>query len=156
MNTLSINHNAKAIVMWTFPTHADIANTTGLFAKALSADTVTDYLTGANAEKVTASGVDRVDVAQWTLSSSGTSLISVVYLGDEDTFDTVRIPLLNPMSVMTIWGKAEWILNGDEGLVKEGLTKNEVSIIFVESGSASGEGEYHGKPLGDEESLDDN
>lgn len=79
MNMLSINHNAKGIVMWDYPTSEELGDVTSALARVLASRDVTRFLLGAPtvALKVT-SGQQRIDAAGWRVGNR--MLVSILYL----------------------------------------------------------------------------
>ncbi|KAJ5408879.1 hypothetical protein N7509_002762 [Penicillium cosmopolitanum] len=67
MMMLSLNHNAKGIVMWIWPTTAQISNVTRQLGTILVNNSVTAFLLGARNVKLTAVGQTEMDVAGWRL-----------------------------------------------------------------------------------------
>ena len=130
MNMLSINHNAKAIVMWDFPTQPDLASTTGQLSRTLVAQDVTSFLVGSATIPLQANGADRIDAAGWTVGSQ--MLVSVVFLQYDDAPGDITIAL--PESASSIasisWGAGGWNIEGGM-LVKKGLTALEVDLLTL-------------------------
>ena len=69
MAMLGINHNAKGVVAWQFPTTAGIEKITSKLAKVITAQDVTEMLLGANAVALRVSGQSRVDAAAWVVGN---------------------------------------------------------------------------------------
>ena len=113
MALLSINHNAKGIVAWDFPTTDELNNATSKLAQMLTASDVTAMLLGTNAQPLTVSlsgsntSAAGVDAAAWIVGSS--MLVSVVSLEYGSVTGDVSVAL--PATVGTIsavkWGNGD-------------------------------------------------
>lgn len=129
MNMLFINHGAKGIAMWSYPTEPGLINVTSALSKALTTRTVTDFLLGTNPVKVDVKGVDRVDAAAWTVGNS--TLVSVVnmnYVPSPMANASLAIEGLGSVGEV-VWGSG-WGIGG-AGLWKSGLDALEVDIFIV-------------------------
>ena len=135
MDVLRVNHGAKALVAWTFPTQPDLVTVTSQMAKVLTSSDVTGFLLGAKpmaAEvKVSNGTLSDADAAVWMLG--GKMLVSFVSLDYEDIAGTVSISL--PASATAVnsllWGNGGWTLE-EGGLVKNGLSGLEVDVVVLE------------------------
>lgn len=136
MNMLSINHAAKGVNMWDFPTSADVLAVTNRLATVLTTNTVANFLLGTPLyQKLGITGATRVDVAAWVGPSS--MLLSVVNLnyGNLEGKITVNLPKGAKVTSVTsnIWGDVQWMIN--EGKVEaNGLLGLEVSLVILELG----------------------
>ena len=150
MTMLSVNHGAKGVVSWVYPSQADIMNSTSQLAKALKSNEVAALLLGANPVPAEVRGANRVDAATWTLGTR--MLISIVSL--EATGQTRDIEIALPGDaaavVATPWGANGWAVDGDR-LHKRTLKALECSLILVEL-----EGREEDEYLGDDTEEDEN
>ena len=112
MTMLSVNHGAKGIIMWTFPTTPDLTNVTSKLAKVLTG-VCAGYLLGA--EILTGLAVDgagAIDASAWRVDDS--ILISIVNSDYQDTEESITIDL--PVGVIAtsitsvLWGDGGWRL----------------------------------------------
>lgn len=110
MTLLSVNHGAKGIIMWTFPTTPDLTDVTSRLAKVLTG-TCAGYLLGADI--ITGLAVDRtsaVDASAWRVGNS--ILLSIVNSDYQDMTGPVTLHLpaeIFATSISTVlWGDAEW------------------------------------------------
>ena len=90
---LFINHGAKGIIGWLFPTTPELTSMLSEMAKVVTDEKVTALLLGDNPRRLEVGveeGVD-IDVAAWIVGR--TMLVSVVYLGLEDTKSPVVVKL---------------------------------------------------------------
>lgn len=139
MDFLFLNHGAKALVAWNWPTTDDLAATTGALSKVLTSQEVTGFLLGTQPLALTVNiegdGAD-VDVAGWRVG--GRILVSVVWMS-YNAYDGV-ISVVFPGSVgdiETLWpiggNGTSWHASGN-GISKTGLTALEVSLLLVDLG----------------------
>ena len=131
MNMLFVNHGAKGIAMWDYPTEPDLANVTSVLSKALTSANVSSFLLGSFVSALGVEGMTRVDAAGWTVGNQ--MLISVV------NKNYVDLPLANvsislPTTAASVgqaaWG-APWSLEGNK-LVKTGLGALEVNLFVIQ------------------------
>ncbi|KAL1984251.1 hypothetical protein VTN96DRAFT_9303 [Rasamsonia emersonii] len=129
MNLLSINHNAKGIVMWSYPTEPDLEDVTSSLSKVLAAPNVTSFLLGAPTTALKTAGADRIDAAGWQVGKQ--MLVSILYLEYIDSDSQVTISLPTPASSVTqvLWGTG-WTVSGGN-LVKNGLKGLEADLLIV-------------------------
>ncbi|KAF2119613.1 hypothetical protein BDV96DRAFT_349968 [Lophiotrema nucula] len=107
---LRINHGAKGIVAWIYPTTDVLEEVTGAFARQVIANpTITEYWLG-NTTRVNlkASGVDPafVDAAAWIKGDE--ALVSIVSVRDEELKGPIQLRngdfVFRAVEVETIWG----------------------------------------------------
>jgi len=130
MNMLFINHGAKGIATWDYPTEPGIANITSALSKVLTSSTITSFLVGSFTTALEATGLGRVDVASWTVGKS--MLVSVVnknYIESPEANITIALPGSAAGIGQVVWGKG-WTVSGNT-LVKTGLDALEVDIFTV-------------------------
>lgn len=135
MNMLSINHNAKGIVMWDYPTEADIRDVTSKLSQILTKSSITKFLLGAPTHNlaVTSASDYRLDAAAWVVGSQ--ALVSVV--GMEYVSSTSNYSIALPAGVKatgvseTLWGSA-WNVGSDGALWKNGLDALEFDFLVVD------------------------
>ncbi|KAL9591701.1 MAG: hypothetical protein Q9179_007461, partial [Wetmoreana sp. 5 TL-2023] len=81
MLLLSVNHGAKGIVAWSFPTTREIVDMTGFLTKVVQGHGFEEFVLGARRENVpVVGGEGMVDAAAWRRGKA--MLISVVSTGD--------------------------------------------------------------------------
>ncbi|EED13907.1 conserved hypothetical protein [Talaromyces stipitatus ATCC 10500] len=134
MTMLSINHAAKGIVMWDFPTSAEILNVTDSLASVLTSEEMTGFLVGAPInQQLDVYGGNRIDVAAWAKGDQ--LLMSILNLNYVDLAGEVIIRLpkgVSPWSaVSTLWGVPEWKVK-DGALTTNGLGGLAVSILVID------------------------
>jgi hypothetical protein len=133
MNVLSVNHKAKGIVMWDFPTTADILNVTNRLAAVLTKEPVAGFLVGARlVQRLGVVGAGNVDAAAWV--KDGEVLVSVVNLDYGDTISNVTVSLPEDVKVTevsrSLWGDACWSAHGNRISV-DSLMGLEVSLLLL-------------------------
>jgi hypothetical protein len=135
MNILSINHRAKGIVMWDYPTTAEILNVTNALAAVFTSERIASYLLGAPlTTSLNVIGAERVDAAIWVAEDS--VLLSVVNLnyGNINSNITIHLPFGIQLSgkVETLWGSAEWKTGAQQNqMTASGLLGLEASLLVV-------------------------
>ena len=112
MTMLGINHRAKGVVSWIFPTTPDITNVTSFLAPVLTT-ACAKYLLGSEIiTGLTASGAEMIDASAWRLGNS--LLVSIVNTADDDTTGSVVLDLPAGMTAIsiesTLWGDGQWEL----------------------------------------------
>jgi hypothetical protein len=120
---LFINHGAKGIVGWLFPTTAELTSVMSAVAKIVTSDEVTGLLLGDNPRSLDVEANEAVDVdaAAWIVGSK--MMISIVYLGLEDTEFPVVVKL--PSNVKSETARQLWpivdgpLLHSQDGAIGE-------------------------------------
>ncbi|KEQ91479.1 hypothetical protein AUEXF2481DRAFT_69850 [Aureobasidium subglaciale EXF-2481] len=133
MNMLSINHAAKGIVMWDFPTKADILDVTNRLAAVLTKEPVADFLVGAPLlQELKVVGAGNVDAAAWVKEDE--VLISIVNLDYGNTASNVTVILPGEVEVTKVsksfWGDTSWSTHGNR-LTVSSLMGLEVSLLLL-------------------------
>lgn len=113
MTMLSVNHAAKGIVMWDFPTAADVLDVTNKLAGVLTSGEVTEFLLSSPlTQTLEVKGASRVDAAAWI--GGETMLLSIVNLNYGNLKGNISVSLpagVNSISEM-LWGHIEWTAEG--------------------------------------------
>lgn len=132
MAMLSINHAAKGIVAWDWPTVPDIAAVTSQLAKVITVAPVSRFLLGsATNMKLPVKGQSRIDVSAWILN--GQMLVSIVnmdYLASRNNV-SITLPAAIASLSSTAWGQGNWSFRG-ETLYKVGLSSLEVDLLIFD------------------------
>lgn len=130
MNMLFINHGAKGIAMWDYPTVPSIANITSLLSEALTSELVTPFLLGSFFQAVDVVGLQRVDVAYWSLGNR--TLVSVVnknYIDSPAAHLSISLPRSFGQVGQVVWGSG-WSVDGGN-LTKVGIEALSVDLFVV-------------------------
>ena len=112
MTMLSINHGAKGIIMWIFPTTAGLTDVTSRLARVLTGICATYILGAEPMTEPAVDGVSAIDVSAWKTGDS--ILVSIVNSAHENT--TGRISLSLPRGLLAtnirqvLWGDGGWHL----------------------------------------------
>lgn len=130
MNILSLNHNAKGIVMWTYPTNQWLMDVASDLSKVLVTPEVTWFLLEAPTVPLKVDA-ERIDAAGWRIGNR--MLISIVYMKYQDLQSQVTVTL--PPGACSInrvlWGSSGWEVSEGQ-LVKDNLTGLETDLLVVE------------------------
>ena len=135
MNMISVNHGAKGIVMWDYPSEPGIYDITSALSKVLGSEIVGGFLLNSFVEgTLPVVGSKRVDVSAWTVGNQ--MLVTVVNLKYEDTVAvaTVQLPAVAKSVSSVLWGSGNWTV-GDGTISKTGLTGLGVDILILDLAS---------------------
>jgi hypothetical protein len=139
MTLLAVNHGAKGIVMWDYPTSADVLNVTNHLASILTNQTVADFLLSTPLTQTLAvSGASRVDAAIWINEISGQALLSIVNLNYGDIQDSLQISAPNGTSFTSVteilWGDLSWDIEDDQTVASSsGMLGLQVSVLLLDT-----------------------
>lgn len=130
MNMLFVNHGAKGIAMWDYPTEPDLANITSLLSQTLTSANISSFLLGSFVSALSVDGMTRVDAAGWTVGNQ--MLVSVVNKNYVDSpLANLSIAFPGATSVGQVaWGTG-WTVSGEK-LVKTGLDALEVDLFIIQ------------------------
>ena len=131
MNQLALNHGAKSIMLWTFPTLDDLATANSQQSKVLTKSPVLEFVTGAQPRAISVDGFELLDVSYWIVEQQ--AMVSVVNLEYADTSSAVKITL--PFTASSIisspWGDVSWELSGNM-LNVQGLDALVTSLVVLD------------------------
>jgi hypothetical protein len=135
MAMLFVNHGAKGIVAWNFPTTKELAEVTASLAKALGADDVTGLLLGAKPMVLGSEGLAKgdLDIVSWKVGKK--MLVSIIYVGLGEYVGDSSISLLAKAKGMRqIWpaGTSTGWQVQDEKLKKSGIEAMEVTLMVLD------------------------
>ncbi|KAL8727126.1 MAG: hypothetical protein Q9166_006259 [cf. Caloplaca sp. 2 TL-2023] len=140
MVLLSVNHGAKGIVMWQFPTAGEIVGVASEFSRRVvnAGEGFVKFVLGAEREMVRVSGdgagVGFVDAAMWR--AGGQVMVSVVNAGEERVEGDVRLDLGERLQIKeagrNLWGRGGWSDQGRRTLVRSGMEGVESFVFLVE------------------------
>ena len=148
MDVLAVNHNAKGLVAWTYPTDPALEDIRSQLAKVLTAEGPTKFLLGADAMQLQVEGASDVDAAGWVVG--GQMLVSIVNTADAEVSNEVRVGIPGDVQVASVnevlWGSAPTLSDGS--LVKSNVQSLEVDIVVLDlAGSAQGGSKRLQRPL---------
>ncbi|KAF2811822.1 uncharacterized protein BDZ99DRAFT_475330 [Mytilinidion resinicola] len=140
MAALRLNHGAKGVVAWIYPTDGAVEDAMSGLAKVVTGDLATTFLLYTSPSDVVVDGVDAglVDVKHWWGGeASGKALVTLVYMGYSDVATSVRLSLQGK-SVRAVesvlYGSEEWSVEDGKLVRQGGLEALEVGIFLVEVG----------------------
>jgi hypothetical protein len=133
MNMLSVSHAAKGIVMWDFPTKAEILDVTDKLAAVLTKEPVAGFLVGARlVQELMVTGAGNIDAAAWVRDNE--VLVSVVNLDYNDIKSNITVSLPDGVKATevsrSLWGDACWSVH-DNKLFIDSLMGLEVSLSLL-------------------------
>jgi hypothetical protein len=132
MMMLSINHDAKGITYWIYPSTEDVNIGSGALGNVLKTEPALDFLFGANAIKtLQVQGEPLVDASAWIVGSEMmVGVVSEEYV-NYDSLVTITLPEAAISIAQVLYGNSSWTLKGNQ-LSKTGLQGLEVSILILD------------------------
>ncbi|KAG4029005.1 hypothetical protein MFRU_018g01100 [Monilinia fructicola] len=128
MMMLSVNHNAKGITYWIYPSTDSVNSGSGVLGKVLQSAPAIDFLSGTNAIK--GGGTEHLDVSAWILEDR--MMVGIVngdYIDSKNEV-TINLPAYVTSLNQTLYGGSNWTVS--EGKVsKLGLKGLEIDILVV-------------------------
>ena len=136
MTMLSINHGAKGIIMWTFPTTAELTDVTSRLARVLTS-VCAKYILGADIMTEPAiDGANDIDVSAWKTGNS--ILVSIVNSAYENTTGPISVSLpgglLATSITQVLWGDGGWHLTSTSSashLERSGIQSLSTDILIL-------------------------
>lgn len=137
MTLLAVNHGAKGLTMWDYPTTSELFNVTrdmaGLFTSTLAARL---FLGAPRYQDLEVTGSDDLDAAAWVDEVSGQAMISVVSLSYYDALVPISIALPDGFIASTLgdslWGHGDWTVGPDGTVVSsDGVRGLETAVFLV-------------------------
>jgi len=111
MMVLAFNHDAKAIMSWTFPASTSLEQAHAEMAKVAAIPPVSTFLLGTEPASIHVKGHNLLDVSYWVVGDQ--ILVGVVNLDYESHNGTIRIDLPVGVSGMCAqpWGSLSWAIS---------------------------------------------
>ena len=140
MTMLGINHGAKGIVMWTWPTTPALIDVTSKIANVLINDCTELLLTAKLLRPLQITpGGNGVDASAWV--GNDEILLSIVNPSHQAQNGTITVHLAPSLalsdSVQSLWGTA-WTKSGASSLTKQGMPALGVDLFKIKiTGSAA-------------------
>ena len=136
MTILSINHGAKGIIMWIFPTTAELTDVTSRLARVLTG-VCANYILGADTMTgLAVDGANDIDVSAW--KTGDTILVSIVNSAHENTTGPISLSLpgglLATSITQVLWGDGGWHLTSTSSashLVRSGIQSLSTDILIL-------------------------
>lgn len=137
MTLLSVNHGAKGIVMWNFPTTAELSVFTSEMSSLFTGQDAPAFLIGAprTGDLAVTGANGYLDATVWVDAASGTALVSVINM-NYDAVGSANVALPAGVTVSTIdsylWGNSTWQA-GENGTLSlaSGLSGLETAVFVV-------------------------
>lgn len=133
MAMLFINHGAKGIVAWNYPTTPELANVTSKLAQAIAGEESIDFLLWARPQRLTLSAQPAFDAAAWRVGKF--ILVSIVYLRQQPYGRELKLGFgVNAKAMKMLWppDAENWFL-GNKSITKSGMDPLEVNVFLVET-----------------------
>lgn len=137
MTLLGVNHGAKGIVMWDYPTTSELFNITNAMAGLFTGQVASGFLVGAKRhQNLTVSGAEDVDAAAWVDGENRQAMVSVLNLDYGDIGGPVTITLPHGVKASSIgeslWGDSPWTVESDGILVNsQGLSGLDSAVYLI-------------------------
>ena len=133
MTLLSLNHGAKGILMWVFPTADEIVGVASKFSQVvLARDGLSTFVLMAHAAVVPVPGVENVDAAMWRVGSR--MMVTVVNAGKEKIEGEVKLEFGDDAKIKglnrNLWGRGGWKIESQNAAVRDGMDA-QGSWVFV-------------------------
>jgi len=131
MSMMFINHGARGIVAWNYPTSPELTEVTSNLAKALSSKEVSDFLLSGPMERLALSS--NFDAAAWRIGNQ--ILFSIVHLADTRYKRDLKIALgVNVVAMKSLWPprSQNWFF-GNQSITRPGIGPSEVNLFLVQT-----------------------
>lgn len=138
MTLLAVNHGAKGLTMWDYPTTTELFNVTkdmaGLFTSATAAGL---FLGAPRFQGLVVSGANDFDASAWVDEAGGLAMVSVVSLSYTETSGPISIALPDGLVASalgaSLWGDGGWTVAPDGTLVaSDGVDGLATSVFLVD------------------------
>ena len=131
MMMLGVNHNAKGLSSWWYPSSTPLQAIMGTIGQILQTSPVIDFVYGANpVSKLPVKNGPLLDVSAWTV---GSKMMVGIANGDYVASSkevTITLPATVESIAQTVYGDSSWTVSGGK-LQKKGLDGLEVDILIV-------------------------
>ena len=131
MMMLSINHNAKGITYWIYPSTDEVNVDSGELGKVFQTEPGRDFLFGANAiKKLSVVGEPLVDASAWIMGDKMmVGVASEEYIDFSSTI-SITLPAVASSIDEVLFGDSSWAVSGNT-LTKSGLKGLEVDVVVL-------------------------
>ena len=131
MMVLAVNHNAKGITYWEYPSTDEINVESGKLGNVLKTKPAIDFLFGSNAIKnLPVEGEPLVDASAWIVGSKMMVGIASEEYVDFDSDISITLPQVAASVDQVLYGNSTWAVSGDK-LSKPGLKGLETGILVL-------------------------
>lgn len=137
MTLLAVNHGAKGLTIWDYPTTSELFNITRDMAPLFTSSTAASLFLGApRYQDLTVTGSDALDAAAWVDEAHGQAVISVVSLSYHDIAAPVSITLPDGLVALglgaSLWGHGNWTVGLDGSVIEsEGVGALATAVFLV-------------------------
>ena len=136
MALLAVNHGAKGLVAWDFPTTAELSVVTQKLAGIMTSAMIAKFLLQTPLMKLTVAGGRRVDATIWVDKHKKQALLSVINLNYSDMKGVVEVSLPNGLKIksvsQTLWGDVVWEIDSPKMVsTSRGLLGLQVSLVVL-------------------------
>ena len=131
MMMLAVNHNAKGITYWIYPSTDEVNAESGELGRVFQTVPARDFLFGANAiKRLKVVGEPLVDASAWILGDQMMVGIAIEEYVDLSSTVTITLPASASSINATLFGDSTWSIAGDN-LSATGLKGLEVDILVL-------------------------
>jgi hypothetical protein len=137
MGLLAVNHGAKGLVAWDFPTTAELSAVTQKLAGVMTSTAIAEFLLQTPlTQKLAVKGGGRVDAAIWVNKHKKQALVSIINLNYADLKRDIKVALPHGVTAksvsQTLWGDVHWEIDGKNTLTSPGgLLGLQVSLLVL-------------------------
>jgi hypothetical protein len=131
MMVLAVNHNAKGITYWDYPSTDEINVASGKLGDVLKTEPALGFLFGSNAIKnLPVDGEPLVDASAWIVGSKMMVGVASEEYIDFDSAITITLPESATGVDQVLYGNSTWTVAGNK-LSKSGLMGLETGILVL-------------------------
>ncbi|KAL8759438.1 MAG: hypothetical protein Q9199_000743 [Rusavskia elegans] len=135
MILLSLNHGAKGVVMWLFPTAGEIVGVASKFSKiVLAREGLGAFVSVAQAMAVPVSGAESVDAAMWRVGNR--MMVTAVHAGEERVQGEIRLEFGKGVKIKglrdVLWGSGGWEVENERVLMRTNRDGVESWVLVVD------------------------
>jgi hypothetical protein len=135
MMVLAVNHNAKGITYWEYPSTDEINVESGKLGNVLKTQPALGFLFGSNAIKgLPVDGEPLVDASAWIVGSQMLVSVASEEYVDFDSDITITLPQAAISVDQVLYGGGSWTVSGNK-LSKSGLKGLETGILVLDLSS---------------------
>jgi hypothetical protein len=132
MMLLSLNHNAKGLTYWLYPSTSSINIGSGELGKIFQTTPGMDFIFGTNAiKKLKVVGEPLVDASAWILGNQMMVGVASEEYVDYSSTVTITLPKKAKAIDKVLYGDEGWTVKGMK-LEKDGLKALEVGVLVLD------------------------
>lgn len=138
MSLVAVNHGAKGLVAWDFPTTAELSIATQQLAKLMTGNIIRSFvLQTPLIESLAIGGSDLVDSAVWVNTGTKEALLSVINMNYANGNWPVQVALPTGVTIKSVanvlWGNVSWSVHegGNTLLAPFGLLGLQTSMVVL-------------------------